>query len=268
MYSRNGVVYKLHAGWFINRTPGEFINRGPFIKFKGFLCGNPTERGESLILNFLAGRQFISPTQAPWLSTASEGLQNRKKYNTSNICTVNISMWGADIHGPNVQTSTNSGRRKNRTVSNALADTTLVFWIFCSMLFSMVGAPANKKSTFAKAASIPRWQSENAGPRVFGFIFGRCPPSRIFFQFFELSTKAAFAKAAFGTLQKKTSGRKTSAWFLFTTNFKKLATKNQPQSSRPKIQNSITKNFWDCFWNSLEPQISRFAAWRVEGKGK
>ena len=25
MYSKKGVVYKLHAGWFINRTPGEFI---------------------------------------------------------------------------------------------------------------------------------------------------------------------------------------------------------------------------------------------------
>ena len=36
---------------------------------------------------FLATRQFISPTQAPWLSAASEGLQNRKKYNTSNIYT-------------------------------------------------------------------------------------------------------------------------------------------------------------------------------------
>ena len=55
MYSKKGGVYKLHAGWFINRTPGEFINSGlfiKFIKFKGLLCGNPTERAESLILNF------------------------------------------------------------------------------------------------------------------------------------------------------------------------------------------------------------------------
>ena len=50
----------------------------------------------------------------------------------------------------------------------------------------MVGALAKKKSAFAKAASIPaRQQSENAGPRLFGL----------------LSTKAAFAKAAFDTLQ-------------------------------------------------------------------
>ena len=42
------VLQKLHAGWFINRTPGEFTNWGLFIKFKGVLCGNPTERGESL----------------------------------------------------------------------------------------------------------------------------------------------------------------------------------------------------------------------------
>ena len=52
MYSKKGVVYKLHAGEFINRPPGEFINWGLLIKFKGLLCGNPTERGESLILNF------------------------------------------------------------------------------------------------------------------------------------------------------------------------------------------------------------------------
>ena len=36
MYSKKGVVYKLHAGWFINRTPGEFINRGLFINLKVF----------------------------------------------------------------------------------------------------------------------------------------------------------------------------------------------------------------------------------------
>ena len=47
MYSKKGVVYKLHAGWFINRTPGEFINCSLSIKFKGFLYGDPTERGES-----------------------------------------------------------------------------------------------------------------------------------------------------------------------------------------------------------------------------
>ena len=52
MYSKNGVVYKLHAGWFINRTQGEFINSGLFTTFKGLLCGNPIERGESLIPNF------------------------------------------------------------------------------------------------------------------------------------------------------------------------------------------------------------------------
>ena len=46
------IPNKLHAGWFINRTPGEFINSGLFIKFKGLLRGNPTERAESLILNF------------------------------------------------------------------------------------------------------------------------------------------------------------------------------------------------------------------------
>ena len=44
MYNKKGVVYKLHAGRFINRTPREFINRGLFVKFKGLLCGDPTEQ--------------------------------------------------------------------------------------------------------------------------------------------------------------------------------------------------------------------------------
>ena len=52
MYCKKGSVYKLPAGWFINRTPGGVYNCGLFIKFEGLLCGNPTERGESLILNF------------------------------------------------------------------------------------------------------------------------------------------------------------------------------------------------------------------------
>ena len=49
---KKGVVHKLHAGWFINRTPGEFINWGLLSNLKGLLSGNPTERVESLILNF------------------------------------------------------------------------------------------------------------------------------------------------------------------------------------------------------------------------
>ena len=67
----------------------------------------------------------------------------------------------------------------------------------------MVGAPAKKKPAFAKAASIPaRRQSENAGPRLFWIYSSMLPPiSNIFFRFFELSTKAAFAKAAFDTLR-------------------------------------------------------------------
>ena len=71
MYSKKGVVYKLHAGWFINRTPGEFINRGHFIKFKGFLCGNPTEKGESLVLNFRPpGSLYVQPRHRDCLPQA------------------------------------------------------------------------------------------------------------------------------------------------------------------------------------------------------
>ena len=36
MYSKKGVVYKLHAGWFINRTPGEFIHCGLLLNLKVF----------------------------------------------------------------------------------------------------------------------------------------------------------------------------------------------------------------------------------------
>ena len=36
MHSKKAVIYKLRAGRFINRTPGEFMNRGLFIKFKVF----------------------------------------------------------------------------------------------------------------------------------------------------------------------------------------------------------------------------------------
>ena len=38
---------------------------------------------------------------------------------------------------------------------------------------------------FTKAASTAAWrQGENAGPRLFGFIFCRCPPPRIFVPLF------------------------------------------------------------------------------------
>ena len=59
---------------------------------------------------------------------------------------------------------------------------------------------------FTKAASVPAWwQSENTGPRFFEFIFRCCLPSWIFFQFFELSTKVVFARAACDTLRTSLS---------------------------------------------------------------
>ena len=71
------------------------------------------------------------------------------------------------------------------------------------MLFSMVGAPAKRKCALTKAASIPaRRQSENACPRLFGFIsYFDDAPHLEYFSNFELNTKAAFAKAAFDTLR-------------------------------------------------------------------
>ena len=78
MYSKRGFAYKLHAGWFINRTPGEIINRGLFVKFKGFLCGHLIERGESLILNFW-GRQVVYKSNAGTvIACCKRGLQDRK----------------------------------------------------------------------------------------------------------------------------------------------------------------------------------------------
>ena len=86
-------------------------------------------------------------------------------------------------------------RRELRSKDQFYASSSLVLWIFCSILFSMVGAPANKKSTFAKAASIPvRWQSENAGPRVLDLFFDVAPHLEYVFQFFELSTKRHLLK--------------------------------------------------------------------------
>ena len=36
MYSKQEVIYKLHAGWFIYRSPGEYVDWGLSIKFKVF----------------------------------------------------------------------------------------------------------------------------------------------------------------------------------------------------------------------------------------
>ena len=87
MYSKKGLDYKLGAGWFINHPPVEFISRGLFIKFKGLLCGNPTERGESEIL--------VSGCQAVYKSNPGTAIvchkrraSGQEKYNTSNIYTV------------------------------------------------------------------------------------------------------------------------------------------------------------------------------------
>ena len=110
-------------------------------------------------------------------------------------------------------------RRSNdhsRTVSNAtLADATWVFLIFCLILFSMVGVPANKKSAFTKAASIPaRQQTECRDPKLFGFLFRRCPPSWMYFPIFRAQHESGkFAKAAFGTLWHRSNAPFSEIWF-------------------------------------------------------
>ena len=53
--------------------------------------------------------------------------------------------------------------------------------------------------------------AESTGPGLFEFIYRRCPPSWIFFQFFELNTEAAFAKAAFDTLRENYDGSTTAS---------------------------------------------------------
>ena len=90
MYTKKGVVHKLHAGWLINRIPGEFINQGLFTKFKGLLCGAPTESGESLKLNFWPrGSLQVQPRYLHCLPQV-RGFRTGKKYNTSSIGTVNV----------------------------------------------------------------------------------------------------------------------------------------------------------------------------------
>ena len=94
MYSKKGVVYKLHAGQFINRPPENFINWGLFIKFKGLLCGNPTERGESLILNFWPpGTLWVQPRHRDCLPQA-RGFKTGKN-TIHQIFTLSIIHYGA-----------------------------------------------------------------------------------------------------------------------------------------------------------------------------
>ena len=76
MYSKKGVVYKLHAGRFINHTPGESRNCGLFIQFRGLLRRNPTGRGESLKQKRNPGTLIIC---RKW------GASGQEKYNTSSI---------------------------------------------------------------------------------------------------------------------------------------------------------------------------------------
>ena len=64
---------------------------------------------------------------------------------------------------------------------------------------------ATGKSFMCKSFYVPFLLPKNAGPRLSELNFSTLPPppSRKFFcQIFELSTKAAFAKAAFDTLKK------------------------------------------------------------------
>ena len=76
-----------------------------------------------------------------------------------------------------------------------------MFELFVQFYFRWEVHLQKENCAFAKAASIPaRRQSEDAGPRIFGLILRHCPPSRIFFQIFEHSTKVAFAKTAFDSL--------------------------------------------------------------------
>ena len=90
--------------------------------------------------------------------------------------------------------------RKFRTVSNAtLARRHLSVWMFYSILFSM-GVQLRKGNCAFKAASIPaRRQSEHASPRLFGFIFRRCPPISIFFQVLVSALKRHLRKRHFDT---------------------------------------------------------------------
>ena len=79
-----------------NRTPREFINWCLFIKFKGLLCGNPTERAERLILNLWPpGSLYVQPRHRECLPQV-RGFRTRKKYNTSNVYTVKMTFRAVD----------------------------------------------------------------------------------------------------------------------------------------------------------------------------
>ena len=55
MHCKEGVVDTLHAGSFMKRTLQEFITEVCLIEFKGFLCGNPTEKKT----NYISSRQTV-----------------------------------------------------------------------------------------------------------------------------------------------------------------------------------------------------------------
>ena len=59
--------------------PGEFINWGLLIKFKGLHCGNPTERGQSLKLS--SGSQAVYKSTARCLDCLQQarGFRTEKK---------------------------------------------------------------------------------------------------------------------------------------------------------------------------------------------
>ena len=76
------MVYKSHPG-------GNFYRLRSFYYIERSSLWKSFRKRGKFKTHFLAARQFINPTQAPWWSAANKGHQDREKYNTLSFYTVN-----------------------------------------------------------------------------------------------------------------------------------------------------------------------------------
>ena len=87
MYSKKVVIYKLHAGWFINCSPGSLSTGVFLLNLKVFSVEILQKEGK--IEYKISGRQAVSNSnQGTMIVCHKRGVQDRKQYNISNIYTV------------------------------------------------------------------------------------------------------------------------------------------------------------------------------------
>ena len=123
---------------------------------------------------FLAARQLISPTQAPWLSAASEGLQNRTKHNTSH----GALLWneiGEARSGPQ-GAGTFCLRFDNVRLPNPCFFVFLALFVLRFSLFFFVHFSGVPKGWFSKGVVLADVPPERKPER--GYVRMHVPPER------------------------------------------------------------------------------------------